>query len=128
MPEAEELLSGRRTAGTDEVLVHERVEVAPDRCPSLRREEIGDRVGRELLADDRGTVEHGPLAGAEAIETRCEQGLDRGRERDVSAVQAGLGGHGQQLLEEEGIAVGGGRDPGPCGRGKRDLAEQVVEQ
>src|SRR5204863_1006585 len=67
-----------RTLRRDEPLAHQRLEMAPHVRTEALRAELGDRAPPELLPDHRGRAEDDALLGAEAVEPRGEQRLDRG--------------------------------------------------
>jgi hypothetical protein len=62
-------------AGPDEPALDEGVQVTSRGTGDLRFEQRGDLALLELLADDRGPLERGALAGAEAVEADREQRL-----------------------------------------------------
>ena len=84
-----------------------------------------DVVRTELLADDRTALEHGALAGAEPVEARSEERLDRLGNPLLG--QPALECEGEELLEEERVALGGLDDACPLVRFEDAAAEPVDE-
>ena len=80
---------------------------------------------RELLPDDRAALEHRALAGAEPVEARGEQRLDRLRQRALG--EAAFQREREELLEEERVALGGLDDAGALIR-LEDRPAETVEQ
>src|SRR6185369_13613543 len=113
-------------------LAEEPARVALDQLAPVERLETGVEVGavpleqgsdgasREMPADDRGTLEHGALFGAESLDARGKERMDRRRhlERgqpradDPTVTFAGeralLHQHADELADEERIALAGG--------------------
>ncbi len=83
------------------------------------------RLAPELLADDRGPLEHDPLGDREAVEPRVQHGGDRGRHLDLGCASRTLVDHRRELLDEERVAVGR-LDDAAAERRVRDA--EVVEQ
>ena len=83
------------------------LQMAQAECPGILGQQIERGLGGELLADDRGSRDHGPLAGPEPVEARLEQRVDRRGDRQLGLVAAPFGEHGDELLDEEGVSLGG---------------------
>ena len=88
-------------------------------------EERHDVGGAELLPDYRTALEHGALARAEPVEARSEERLDRLRNPLLG--QPALEGKGEELLDEERVALGGRDDARPLVRFEDAAAEPVDE-
>jgi hypothetical protein len=127
--EAKALAVRERTGDRpDEVPADEPIQIATERAPVLFGiAEACERLLRELPADDRGTLDDRALAGAEAVEPRGEERLDRGRGNDVP-VEAALGQHGEHLLDEERVALRRLRDPRPGLPWKRPVADDLGDE
>ena len=82
--------------------------------------------GRELLPDDRASLEHRALAWAEAVETRGEQRLDGLRQRALD--EAAFQREREELLEEERVALGGLGDAGALVRLERRSTEALEQR
>src|SRR6266545_1378041 len=93
-----------RAVRLDQLAPNEREERLADRLSAGERR---DRTPRELAADQSRTLKNGALARREAVEASGQNRMDRRRDRLVAAFVL----QRDQLLEEEGIAVGGGRNP-----------------
>ena len=115
------------------------MQVGTDPIRELRRRQLDDRTPPELLADHRGALQDRLLLGLEAIEARGEQGVDRGRDRQLPDVArdpavavehegAVVDEHADELLDEERVAVGGALDVRCDRRVQLRGAEQVREQ
>ena len=99
---------------------------APGRPGFRRRRQLDHGALLEHLAGDRGPFQHRPLGLVEPVEAGGEQGLDAGRDPQVVEVGGGpvavqaaqpalLDQGGEQLLEEQRVALGRAGDP-PGGR------------
>src|SRR5262249_17663832 len=86
-----------RAFRSNELLAHEPLENGAHLRP-LRRE-LEDGTAPELLADDGGALEEGALISLQAVNARCEKGLDRRWDFWVSALL--LKGERDHLLDEE---------------------------
>ena len=88
-------------------------------------EQRHDIVRTELLPDDRTALEHGALAGAEPVEARSEERLDRLGNPLLG--QPAFEREGEELLEEERVALGGLDDARSLVRFEDAAAEPVDE-
>src|SRR5438093_9212138 len=108
MVELERILSRQRgLVRVDQSLPHEVEESAADR--SVGRREVPYGAVPEFLADDRCAFEEITLVGAEPIDARGEQRLNRRRHLRLITVGTDYRCH---LLDEEGVAPRCGADPG----------------
>ena len=92
----------------------------------IRIEQRDDVVGRELLPDHGPALEHRALAGAEPVEARGEQRLDRLRQRALG--EAAFQREREELLEEERVALRGLDDAGALIRLERRSAETLEQR
>ena len=121
---ADELLKGEQ----DEQFGHAGGH-GPARAPGRRL------PGRQ--ADHGGRLDHCKLIGREQVEARCEEGVDRRRERELVEVarrhpaavlaphEAFVDEHREQLLDEERIALGRLDDPRAHAGVEHGLTEHV---
>ena len=68
---------------------------------------LGERASVEAPAFDGGALEHGSLAGLEAVDACGQHGLDARWQRRLPVGSL----HGDELLEEQRISLGGLHDP-----------------
>ena len=116
------------SAGLDELLPRQRHQARCGRSPLLLRRELGDGAAPELLANDCGAFDHGPLLRLEPVEAGGEKSVDRRRNREVVRGRAVLGQHREHLLDVERVALRGLCDPREeVGRELR-LPAQELEQ
>jgi hypothetical protein len=126
--------------GAQELAPHQPAQTLGDLGPGVRRGQGGHRVLLERLPDDRGPLQHVPVAAVQPVQAGRDQRLDgrRGpRGGQVAGHRPGvalaaqpalLDQGGQQLLDEQGVAAGGPGDPRP-GRGRqRPAPGQPVQQ
>src|SRR5262249_49600118 len=127
VPEAVPVLDVGSTKRTDELLSDEHAEGRVDR---LLPDELEYRPPRELLPDDRGTVDHLALALLQLAEPSCEERVDRGRDGDLLwlAVNKVLGQHREHLGDEERVPVRRRGDPGTEPVVELDLEGGVGDQ
>ena len=122
-----------------ELLVSERLQVNDDPLTDRLGRELAHCVGGEDVPDDRGRLDDRALLGSEPVDSRGKQRLDGRRDRHDREVAACvpapvdelqpllLDQHGEQLLDEQGIALGG------CDHARAHVvvepgvAEQVVD-
>jgi hypothetical protein len=112
-----------RVGRAHELTVGETDQVLSDPLLDRVRSKLVHRVPREDQADHRRRLDHGSLLAAEPVETGGEQRLDRRRHGEVGEVgarrpatiletqQLRVDQHGDELLDEERIALGGCDDP-----------------
>ena len=113
---------GRRV---DEVLARQRPELVAELVADLLRRQRLDRRGRELHADDRGRLCRCPFGPLQLVEARLEQRVDRRRHMiRVATVRQ----HGEQLLDEQRIALRGLPNAPAGALVERRAAEQVLDQ
>ena len=114
-----------RRIGTDHVLADQRLQV--------RRHVVACRRGRELFDDAsmKDLAFHGPaaddvaLVGPQPVEASLEERVNGGRDDEVSAVL--LGGHGEHLLQEQRVPIGG-RKNAPANVGIDFFACELVDE
>ena len=92
-------------SGPDQLLTNERSQAR--RHLGLLGGERLNGTSVEYLTLDRASLDHAPLGRRELVDTRREQRLQRGR-HDHLAVR--FAGHGEHLLDEEGVAPRGASD------------------
>jgi len=141
-------LAGQRVL--DRVLAfagHRRAVPPPDEVALLEHGEVGrrpldevvDGPGPEDTADHGGSLQRSLLGGRQQVDARGEHRLDRVRHvkalgqprvrpAAVEALEhAAVDQRGDQLLDEEGVALGALDDDAPQGRGQL-RTEQLVEE
>ena len=129
VPEAKAVLGGEdRARGLDELLARERHQARSDGAAVDTAHQLADRAAPELLADDRRPLDHGALVGRQAIEPCREQSVNRRRNGEVARRRPVLRDHGEQLLDEERIALGSLGDPDQQRVVDLGLASQMAEQ
>ena len=99
----------RCAIGPDEAFADERQEVRPRERFGLGRERARAASG-EVAPDHRRALDHGAFVAAQAFQALAQQGVDRRRDRESRAGVA-FRQHRGHLLDEEGVALGGGADP-----------------
>ena len=108
MREPERVLAREARSGPrGQLLAHERDQVWPRSLPVRVGQERLDGADVEAAALDRGVFQQGALAGLEAIDARSEHRLDARWQRGL----AGIGSDGDELLEEERVALSRADDP-----------------
>jgi len=122
VPETKRVLD--RLVWPDQLLSDQCRQDRPRRPPVVRRQ-LTEHLPFELEADDGRVLEHDSLSCGERVETCSQERLD-GRGNPVSL--APLGQQGEQLLDEERVALCHHPDPGPCLVGKRRAVEEVFDQ
>ena len=122
-----------------ELLVSERLQVSDDPFTDRLGRELAHRVGGEDVPDDRGRLDDRALLGSEPVDSRGKQRLDGRRDRHDREVAACvpapvdelqpllLDQHGEQLLDEQGIALGSGDHARTHVVVEPGVAEQVVD-
>ena len=129
MAEAKAVLVGEdRARRLDELLARKRHQARSDGAAVDTAHQLADRAAPELLADDGRPLDHGALVGREAIEPCREQSVNRGRDCEVAGRRPVLGDHGEQLLDEERVALRSLGDPAQQRLFDLGLASQVAEQ
>ena len=124
--EAESIFTARgRGVGANETFADERQQLRRERGPLLARQESRNGRDGEVPADHGGALDHVSLVRAQPVEPLGEERLDRGRNRELTAV---LGGHRADLLHEERVSLCGGRDALPDLRRQRGIAREVGQQ
>ncbi len=109
MPEPKCVVTAElRLIRSDELLANEREQVRAHRSADVRRRQLGDRRTVEKPALDRGALDHGALVRLEAVDSCGEERLDRRWHRVSVPV---LRSQGEQLLDEERIALGSRENP-----------------
>ncbi len=96
--------SGR--ARPDELLLHQPQQRPVERVALRGREQLRDGPRVEAAALERGVAEHLALVRLEAVDAGGEHRLDARRQRRRPALRA----NGEQLLQEQRVALGGGDD------------------
>ena len=76
----------------DQLLRHQRLEMRVTALGASSGSSSATATRPELLTDDRGSLHHHPLLGAEPVEPRCEERADRGRNRDDGQLLTGSTG------------------------------------
>src|SRR5262245_45465198 len=128
VPEAETVLGREdRARRLDELLTGQRHQARSDRT-ALDAHELADRAAPELLADDGRPLDDGPLVRREPIEPCREQGVDGRWDGQVAGSRSVLPDHGEQLLDEERVALGGLGDPAQQRLVELGLAPEVPEK
>ena len=125
-----------RPLGADQVAARQLRKVAREARPLVDRHQVGHRARPERSSDDRGTLEHAALDLRQAVEASGQERPDRRWDREVhvgSLIEHSrdspclLRSERDELLEEEGVALGRGHDAGPQRPGRK-LRREVVEQ
>ena len=114
---------GRVLIAQDQLLVRELHQMRAELGAHVLGCEVVHGVVDEQLADDGGRLDDRALLGAEGVEAGSEECVDRRRDRDVADRRGCAPGavleddgavvdeHGEQLLDEQGIAFGSCDDP-----------------
>src|SRR5947209_20611682 len=95
-------LEGVLAVRPDEVSAQEGLEVDLHGPMELCGDELDQRFARELLADDRRTLEDLSFLDLETIEARGDQRLDSRRQDELGARRP-FAKHREHLLDEQGI-------------------------
>ena len=122
MPEAEQTAAAR----PDEAALGERLQVRIRGRRCIGIEQRDDIRSSELLPDHGAALEHRALAGAEAVEARGEQRLDRLGQRPLR--EPAFQRQRQQLLEEERVALRGLGDARALIRFERRSTETLEQR
>ena len=99
-----------RAVGAEQLLPREGEQRAAQPIGLVRGQKLGDRAAVEQPTFDRGALQHRTLPRLEAIDPGREERLDRRRHRLVRNLGI-VGEHGEHLLDEQRIALGGVDDP-----------------
>ena len=100
--------------------------MAGDERAGILGQEVNRSLGGELLADHGGPGDHGALARPETIQPRRQQRRDRRWDRELGLVATSFCEHGDELLDEEGVSIGGLEHADPCGLG--ETSSEVGDQ
>ncbi len=125
-----------RTIRTDQVATRQVGQSAREPRPLAFRQQFGERTDRERSPDHGRALEEPALDAHEMIEPSRQKSRDRRRDREVSRspvgerapVRAGLVRDiGDELLDEQGVALGGSEHSG-AQRAGRQLRRELVQQ
>jgi hypothetical protein len=112
MAEAEAVVARHsRPIGPDHLLPHEREQMGADLASLALRKKLEDSATVEEPSFDGAELDHRPLLPGEPIDRSRQQRL-QGR-RHLELAVSGLGVHRDELLDEEGVPLGGLDDPRP---------------
>jgi hypothetical protein len=124
--EAKAVVAGEeRAVRADELLAGEGEQRATEARAVLQQRLDGSAVEEPAL--DRCALHHSALLGLEAVDARREKRLDRG----WNGVRAGawiVGKHGEHLLDEQRVALGGLHDPAANLLGDILFAQESVDE
>ena len=99
-----------RAVGSEQLLPREGEQRAAQPIGLVRGQKLGDGAAVEQPTFDRSALQHRALPRLEAIDPGREERLDRRRHRLVRSLRI-VGEHGEHLLDEQRIALGGVDDP-----------------
>ena len=116
-----------RAVGAEQLLPREGEQRAAEPIGLVRGQKLGDRAAVEQPTFDRGALQHRTLPRLEAIDPGREERLDRRRHRLVRNLGI-VGEHGEHLLDEQRIALGGMDDPVAKRRSDLPAVQQPVDQ
>ena len=141
VPEPERVLADQQGAvGPDQIAPDQAHQRAAHVGDPIAVEHGGQGAEVELLAGDGCPLDHCSLVGAQAIQTRGQQRLDRRRDGHAAQVaggdpsiafeheQAVVDQHREHLLDEQRSPFGGFEDPNASLVRKRGASEQVGDQ
>ena len=130
----------RRSLVSHELPLLERHQVNWDFAPNLVVDDGLERCLDKDQADHRGRVDNCALVFGKLVEARCQQRVDRRRDRNPAQVagrfpppidgakHAGVDEHRHELLDKERVALGGRDHPGACAGGKPGLTEHIFDE